>query len=101
RTDRFRKGNAADTTNVRRGARQSHLRQQLSAGAAAGGARGSFRAALPYGLGPSRRSGTAAGSGGARGRPAHGRTDSRSQTAGTPGAYIGNLGRGIRTHAHG
>ena len=56
----FRKETQRDARDVRRRAGQELLRQQLPAGAAAGGARGALRAALSHRLGPSRRSRPAA-----------------------------------------
>ena len=50
-------GAEADAGDVRRRAGQTVVRQQLPAGAPAGGTRRAFRAALPRGLGPARRAG--------------------------------------------
>ena len=94
-----------DARAVRRRAGQELVRQQLPAGAPAGGARRALRAALSHRLGPSRRPRT-----GPRRQPGQGLPGSRPARCGAghgPEAarparqHAGDLGRRIRPHADG
>ena len=92
---------APDPRDVRRRAGQEFLRQQLPAGAAAGGARRAVRAAVPHRLGPPRRSRPTARAGLPRGRPADGSADSGPEVTRPAGEHPGRLGRRVRPHADG
>ena len=94
-------GIEGDARDVRRGAGQIELREQLPAGAAPGRARRALRPDLPRGLGPPRRARGRAEGAVQEDRPGQRGAGQGPEAARPARRHAGDLGRRVRPHADG
>ena len=90
-----------DAGDVRGGAGQSVVRQQLSVGAAAGGEGRAVRAVVSRSLGPAFQPGEGSAKELPGHRPGIGGAGKRPEAARSAGGHAGGVGRGVRAHPDG